>query len=293
MNSPAINKQGNATRPLISVLDQAADSGSSCANCANCAVNVAMRAASAIAVELLLLLLFTSSAVNGEYNAVFRTLTFEEGHYHERPFASTVRQKQRLFFSGFSSMFWTEAYNLLVNNANSSELALSGECSASFGRIFEQLAEGRSDAFKCKSQFASAIAHACAYHACVYHAYVYHVCPLFPVIDSTSHSANMLDGTLTEVGDYDQCLAIGGERARGQYCMVTIFPEANDRDGRAGHADHVARLRLRNIAYKDSGLSLAACLPAECSIHELFHLMTLGTVSTCVRVHTVGDATDK
>ena len=132
--------------------------------------------------------------------------------------------------------------------------------------------------------------------------------------------SGLLEGTLTELGNFDQCLAIryprewaagggggGGGSARGQYCSLVIKPPLPPRPrlhtvcqqlpNASSNSTSPAGLAMRPLALLAqnshqlhyAGLRLGVCTPSKCSQWDLQQLLTaylakfelLGQVKSC------------
>ena len=91
------------------------------------------------------------------------------------------------------------------------------------------------------------------------------------MLDSSSKTPSaFIDGTVTSLGDYDQCLSITKgplSPVDGKYCLVDVFPldytNASRKDGQLKDKKRVSLNKMRY--FRDSAYYFAICLPSECS----------------------------
>jgi len=89
------------------------------------------------------------------------------------------------------------------------------------------------------------------------------------VIDSSGKTPTaFLEGTVTSLGDYDECLAISspGADIKGKYCLVDIFPMGyKNRERRKD-----GKVSLNSMQYfKASAYYFGLCFPSSCSENDV------------------------
>lgn len=92
---------------------------------------------------------------------------------------------------------------------------------------------------------------------------------MLPVLDSSSKKPyGIMDGTLTYIGDYDQCLdvQIKGEHgnAAGRYCAVNLMPQDYHHLKMPPNTLH-----LTSIPLASTGFYFGMCFPTNCSKQDV------------------------
>ncbi|KAI1293664.1 hypothetical protein HDE_06431 [Halotydeus destructor] len=99
---------------------------------------------------------------------------------------------------------------------------------------------------------------------------------------SAKSSSALLEGTISSLGDYDQCLDInhnGDQHLSGQYCMLKLLTSDDHFDD---GSELSARLRMFPM-FGEFPLNYALCMPSACSAQEVATVVSLTTQDTCVR----------
>ena len=106
-----------------------------------------------------------------------------------------------------------------------------------------------------------------------------HNVPTYPFIDSSGKIPDgILDGTLTSLGDYDQCLSIrmtqDGHRddnsemlLTGKYCVLKFMPAA--KEGRHANSSLLQQVRRNSHVFEDFKISIGTCLPDSCQESDI------------------------
>lgn len=92
------------------------------------------------------------------------------------------------------------------------------------------------------------------------------------VVDASSASPSaLLEGTMANLGAFDQCLD-----ARGQFCTLDVFPIENEAasetqsEPASGGSERVS---LEDLGMKHLGINQALCVPESCSDDDVFQLV--------------------
>ena len=76
-----------------------------------------------------------------------------------------------------------------------------------------------------------------------------------------------MDGTITGLGDFDQCLEINSPSGYGQYCLFELFFKNMTKSVDGDRIDEYLTEVLPIVNYFNPRIAL--CLPSKCSQNEL------------------------